>query len=176
MRYAKLRCVFIVAVRSNVKVTFLSLFLGIVQKSEGTRVEDDRSRWWKTKSQTNSWSYYVPASRFARWRKSCRWTTLVQAGLGKGLLIKFWFYKQNVNKNKIFWKFYSFTDWKSSFSTDNLLYIWYDVYILVLYSKDPQEPTSDLGEMLVSLLYNENLHRLTVTVIEARRLKVHKIK
>lgn len=32
--------------------------------------------------------------------------------------------------------------------------------------------SSDLGELLVSLLYNENLSRLTVTVIEARRLKV----
>lgn len=39
-------------------------------------------------------------------------------------------------------------------------------------SQDVQEPTSDLGEILVSLLYNENLHRLTVTVIEARGLKV----
>ncbi|PZC71271.1 hypothetical protein B5X24_HaOG213731 [Helicoverpa armigera] len=38
--------------------------------------------------------------------------------------------------------------------------------------KDLQEPTSDLGEILVSLLYNENLHRLTVTVIEARGLKL----
>ncbi|XP_059052694.1 synaptotagmin-15-like [Achroia grisella] len=38
--------------------------------------------------------------------------------------------------------------------------------------KELQEPTSDLGEVLVSLLYNENLHRLTVTVIEARALKL----
>lgn len=38
--------------------------------------------------------------------------------------------------------------------------------------KDAQEPTSDLGEILVSLLYNENLHRLTVTVVEARGLKL----
>ncbi|CAK1555814.1 unnamed protein product [Leptosia nina] len=38
--------------------------------------------------------------------------------------------------------------------------------------KDVQEPTSDLGEVQVSLLYNENLHRLTVTVIEARGLKL----
>ncbi|XP_047522016.1 synaptotagmin-15-like isoform X3 [Pieris napi] len=38
--------------------------------------------------------------------------------------------------------------------------------------KDIQEPTSDLGEVQVSLLYNENLHRLTVTVIEARGLKL----
>ncbi|XP_038222427.1 synaptotagmin-15-like isoform X3 [Zerene cesonia] len=38
--------------------------------------------------------------------------------------------------------------------------------------KEIQEPTSDLGEVQVSLLYNENLHRLTVTVIEARGLKL----
>lgn len=38
--------------------------------------------------------------------------------------------------------------------------------------KDVQDPTSDLGEILVSLLYNENLNRLTVTVIEARGLKL----
>ncbi|XP_049876513.1 synaptotagmin-15-like [Pectinophora gossypiella] len=38
--------------------------------------------------------------------------------------------------------------------------------------KELQEPTSNLGEVLVSLLYNENLHRLTVTVIEARGLKL----
>ncbi|XP_021915495.1 synaptotagmin-15-like isoform X2 [Zootermopsis nevadensis] len=38
--------------------------------------------------------------------------------------------------------------------------------------KEAQESISDLGEMLVSLLYNENLHRLSVTVIEARRLKL----
>ncbi|RVE54703.1 hypothetical protein evm_000470 [Chilo suppressalis] len=38
--------------------------------------------------------------------------------------------------------------------------------------KELQEPTSDLGEILVSLLYNENLHRLTVTVVEARGLKL----
>ncbi|XP_026321477.1 synaptotagmin-15-like [Hyposmocoma kahamanoa] len=38
--------------------------------------------------------------------------------------------------------------------------------------KDLQELPSDLGEVLVSLLYNENLHRLTVTVIEARGLKL----
>ncbi|XP_028179560.1 synaptotagmin-15-like isoform X1 [Ostrinia furnacalis] len=38
--------------------------------------------------------------------------------------------------------------------------------------KEVQEPTSDLGEILVSLLYNENLHRLTVTVIETRGLKL----
>ncbi|XP_069705764.1 synaptotagmin-15-like isoform X2 [Periplaneta americana] len=37
--------------------------------------------------------------------------------------------------------------------------------------KEAQESISDLGEVLVSLLYNENLHRLSVTVIEARRLK-----
>ncbi|KAJ1522184.1 hypothetical protein ONE63_002494 [Megalurothrips usitatus] len=37
--------------------------------------------------------------------------------------------------------------------------------------KDTPETVSDLGEMLVSLLYNENLHRLSVTVIEARRVK-----
>ncbi|CAG9111378.1 unnamed protein product [Plutella xylostella] len=35
-----------------------------------------------------------------------------------------------------------------------------------------QDPTSDLGEILVSLLYNENLNRLTVTVIETRGLKM----
>ncbi|XP_041982494.1 synaptotagmin-15-like [Aricia agestis] len=38
--------------------------------------------------------------------------------------------------------------------------------------KELQEPVSDLGEILVSLLYNENLNRLTVTVIEARGLKL----
>ncbi|XP_045774487.1 synaptotagmin-15-like [Maniola jurtina] len=38
--------------------------------------------------------------------------------------------------------------------------------------KEVQDPMSDLGEVLVSLLYNENLHRLTVTVIEARNLKL----
>jgi hypothetical protein len=38
--------------------------------------------------------------------------------------------------------------------------------------QEAQESISDLGEVLVSLLYNENLHRLSVTVIEARRLKV----
>jgi hypothetical protein len=38
--------------------------------------------------------------------------------------------------------------------------------------QEAQESTSGLGEVLVSLLYNENLHRLSVTVIEARRLKV----
>ncbi|XP_067002894.2 synaptotagmin-15-like [Anabrus simplex] len=37
--------------------------------------------------------------------------------------------------------------------------------------KEAQESISDRGELLVSLLYNENLHRLAVTVIEARRLK-----
>ncbi|XP_063244040.1 synaptotagmin-15-like [Bacillus rossius redtenbacheri] len=37
--------------------------------------------------------------------------------------------------------------------------------------KEPTEKTSDLGELLVSLLYNENLHRLSVTVMAARRLK-----
>ncbi|XP_034255019.1 synaptotagmin-15-like [Thrips palmi] len=37
--------------------------------------------------------------------------------------------------------------------------------------KDTPEMLSDLGEMLVSLLYNENLHRLSVAVIEARRVK-----
>lgn len=35
-----------------------------------------------------------------------------------------------------------------------------------------QEIKSNLGELLVSLVYNENLNRLTVTVIEARGLKV----
>jgi len=38
--------------------------------------------------------------------------------------------------------------------------------------QEAHESISDLGELLVSLLYNENLHRLSVTVIEARRLKV----
>ncbi|CAH2239998.1 jg3426 [Pararge aegeria aegeria] len=38
--------------------------------------------------------------------------------------------------------------------------------------KEVQDPTSDLGEIQVSLLYNENLNRLTVTVIEARNLKL----
>jgi hypothetical protein len=38
--------------------------------------------------------------------------------------------------------------------------------------QEAHECISDLGEVLVSLLYNENLHRLSVTVIEARRLKV----
>lgn len=39
--------------------------------------------------------------------------------------------------------------------------------------KEAQENvTSDLGEVLVSLLYNETLNRLSVTVIEAKRLKV----
>ncbi|KAJ8916809.1 hypothetical protein NQ315_005816 [Exocentrus adspersus] len=38
--------------------------------------------------------------------------------------------------------------------------------------KEPQEIKSDLGELLVTLVYNENLNRLTATVIEARRLKV----
>ncbi|XP_013180025.1 PREDICTED: synaptotagmin-15-like [Papilio xuthus] len=38
--------------------------------------------------------------------------------------------------------------------------------------KELQEPTSDLGEILVSLAYNENLNRLSVTVIEARGLKL----
>ncbi|XP_050299197.1 synaptotagmin-15-like isoform X2 [Anthonomus grandis grandis] len=38
-------------------------------------------------------------------------------------------------------------------------------------AKEPQELKSNLGELLVSLVYNENLSRLTATVIEARRLK-----
>ncbi|CAG5020722.1 unnamed protein product [Parnassius apollo] len=38
--------------------------------------------------------------------------------------------------------------------------------------KELQEPTSDLGEVHVSLLYNENLNRLSVTVIEVRGLKM----
>jgi hypothetical protein len=41
--------------------------------------------------------------------------------------------------------------------------------------QEAHESISDLGEVLVSLLYNENLHRLSVTVIEARRLKVSKL-
>lgn len=41
--------------------------------------------------------------------------------------------------------------------------------------QEPQEHVSDMGELLVSLLYNENLKRLTATVIEARRLKVSKL-
>lgn len=43
----------------------------------------------------------------------------------------------------------------------------------LLIPQEIQEPTSDLGEILVSLLYNENLHRLTVTVVETRGLKVN---
>lgn len=46
------------------------------------------------------------------------------------------------------------------------------IHKIFLFHQEVQEPTSDLGEILVSLLYNENLHRLTVTVIEARGLKV----
>jgi hypothetical protein len=38
--------------------------------------------------------------------------------------------------------------------------------------QEAHECIADLGELLVSLLYNENLHRLSVSVIEARRLKV----
>uniref|UniRef100_T1IF66 Uncharacterized protein n=1 Tax=Rhodnius prolixus TaxID=13249 RepID=T1IF66_RHOPR len=38
--------------------------------------------------------------------------------------------------------------------------------------KECDGPVSDLGELLVSLFYNENLHRLTVSVIAARNLKV----
>ena len=41
--------------------------------------------------------------------------------------------------------------------------------------QEAHESISDLGELLVSLLYNENLHRLSVTVIEARRLKVSRL-
>ncbi|XP_044758183.1 synaptotagmin-15-like isoform X1 [Coccinella septempunctata] len=37
--------------------------------------------------------------------------------------------------------------------------------------KEPHEIKSDLGELLISLVYNENLNRLSATVIEARRLK-----
>ncbi|XP_054268338.1 synaptotagmin-15-like [Macrosteles quadrilineatus] len=37
--------------------------------------------------------------------------------------------------------------------------------------KDTVDSISDLGEMLVSLLYNENSHRLTVSVLEAKNLK-----
>ncbi|XP_031349513.1 synaptotagmin-15-like [Photinus pyralis] len=37
--------------------------------------------------------------------------------------------------------------------------------------KEIQEQKSDLGEVLVALVYNEHLNRLTATVIEARRLK-----
>ncbi|RZF38315.1 hypothetical protein LSTR_LSTR013681 [Laodelphax striatellus] len=36
---------------------------------------------------------------------------------------------------------------------------------------ETQECVSELGELLVSLLYNENQHRLTVSVIEARNIK-----
>lgn len=35
-----------------------------------------------------------------------------------------------------------------------------------------EEPLSDLGELLVSLVYNESVHRLSVTIIQAKRLKV----
>ncbi|XP_024217446.1 synaptotagmin-15 [Halyomorpha halys] len=38
--------------------------------------------------------------------------------------------------------------------------------------KESDGPLSDLGELLVSLLYNENLHRLTVSVMAARNLKL----
>ncbi|XP_072944980.1 synaptotagmin-15-like [Epargyreus clarus] len=38
--------------------------------------------------------------------------------------------------------------------------------------KEIQELPSDLGEIQVSLLYNENLHRLSVTVLEARGIKL----
>ncbi|KAF6213027.1 hypothetical protein GE061_010741 [Apolygus lucorum] len=38
--------------------------------------------------------------------------------------------------------------------------------------KDSDGPGSDLGELLLSLFYNENLHRLTVSVIAARNLKL----
>ncbi|KAJ8975552.1 hypothetical protein NQ317_004410, partial [Molorchus minor] len=38
-------------------------------------------------------------------------------------------------------------------------------------AKELQEIKSDLGELLVSMLYNENLNRLSVNVIEAKRLK-----
>lgn len=38
--------------------------------------------------------------------------------------------------------------------------------------QEVQEIKSDVGELLVSLVYNENLNRLTATIIEARRLKV----
>lgn len=41
--------------------------------------------------------------------------------------------------------------------------------------QQPHEIKSDLGELLISLVYNENLNRLSVTVIEARRLKVRRI-
>ncbi|KAL1497375.1 hypothetical protein ABEB36_008356 [Hypothenemus hampei] len=38
--------------------------------------------------------------------------------------------------------------------------------------KEPQEMRSDLGELFLSLVYNENLSRLTATVIEAKGLKL----
>ncbi|CAG9856419.1 unnamed protein product [Phyllotreta striolata] len=41
--------------------------------------------------------------------------------------------------------------------------------------KEAPEYKTDLGELLISLVYNENLCRLTATVIEARRLKVSTI-
>lgn len=41
--------------------------------------------------------------------------------------------------------------------------------------QEVQEIKSDVGELLVSLVYNENLSRLTATIIEARRLKVRLI-
>uniref|UniRef100_A0A6P7FFI4 Synaptotagmin-15-like n=1 Tax=Diabrotica virgifera virgifera TaxID=50390 RepID=A0A6P7FFI4_DIAVI len=37
--------------------------------------------------------------------------------------------------------------------------------------KEAPEYKTDLGELLISLVYNENISRLTATVIEARRLK-----
>ncbi|CAG2060580.1 unnamed protein product [Timema podura] len=46
-----------------------------------------------------------------------------------------------------------------------------DFHVALREVREAQEPVSDLGEILVSLLYNENLHRLSVTVIAARRLK-----
>lgn len=45
----------------------------------------------------------------------------------------------------------------------------------IIYLQEAQEQLSDLGELLVSLLYNEHLKRLTATVIEAKRLKVSNI-
>ncbi|XP_014260936.1 synaptotagmin-15-like isoform X2 [Cimex lectularius] len=39
--------------------------------------------------------------------------------------------------------------------------------------KETDGPCSDLGELLISLFYNENLHRLTVSVIAARNIKLH---
>lgn len=57
---------------------------------------------------------------------------------------------------------------KSIFSFQKLIF---KMQILVSL-QEVQEIKSDVGELLISLVYNENLSRLTATIIEARRLKV----